>query len=362
MSSAGSRAEVVADEGRRRRTSTRRGRRRTRAEEVVVDGGSAGSATTPDGDEGGLRRHGAERRSEGERSVAAGRRRRDAACRWDRGGKFLGKEFTDLVDGKGIVHDLTCPYTPQQNGMAEWEMRTTVKSVRTMLLHMGMQHHWWHLALRQAVWVRNCLERSTTPPGTTPYRLLTRKKPDLMLARVLDLTNNKVVTSVEVIFYETLSLEVWKAKYGPASGRTQAHPPPDTATATVPLLAEFDKPTDEDVVEGSLEASPVAPATSITGGRQGVKLVNQDGKSSMTGEQQTGEPVEQEAAAGVQSTGEQQTGQSTGELSKSAGGEQLVDDLAVDKEGELSAGEESTDNDVVEVPITKPELRRTSRT
>ncbi|CAI7831122.1 unnamed protein product [Closterium sp. NIES-54] len=107
-----------------------------------------------------------------------------AACRWDRGGKFLGKEFTDLVDGKGIVHDLTCPYTPQQNGMAEWEMRTTVKSVRTMLLHMGMQHHWWHLALRQAVWVRNCLERSTTPPGTTPYRLLTRKKPDLMLARV----------------------------------------------------------------------------------------------------------------------------------------------------------------------------------
>ncbi|CAI7835324.1 unnamed protein product, partial [Closterium sp. NIES-53] len=39
-----------------------------------------------------------------------------------------------------------------QNGMAEWEMRTAVESVRTMLLHMGVQHHWWHLALRQAVW------------------------------------------------------------------------------------------------------------------------------------------------------------------------------------------------------------------
>ncbi|CAI7746701.1 unnamed protein product [Closterium sp. NIES-54] len=36
----------------------------------------------------------------------------------DRGGEFLGKEFTDFVDGKGIVHDMTCPYTPQQNGMA----------------------------------------------------------------------------------------------------------------------------------------------------------------------------------------------------------------------------------------------------
>ncbi|CAI5525783.1 unnamed protein product [Closterium sp. Naga37s-1] len=39
--------------------------------------------------------------------------------RSDRGGEFLGKKFTDFVDGKGIVHDLTCPYTPQQNGMAE---------------------------------------------------------------------------------------------------------------------------------------------------------------------------------------------------------------------------------------------------
>ncbi|CAI7804321.1 unnamed protein product [Closterium sp. NIES-54] len=101
-----------------------------------------------------------------------------------RGGEVLGKEFTDFVDGKGIVHDLTCPYTPQQNGMAEREMRTAVESMRRMLLHMGVQHQWWHLALRKAVRVRNCLEQSTTPPGTTPYQQLTEKKPDLTLARV----------------------------------------------------------------------------------------------------------------------------------------------------------------------------------
>ncbi|CAI7872428.1 unnamed protein product [Closterium sp. NIES-53] len=29
--------------------------------------------------------------------------------RSDRGGEFLGKEFTNFVNGKGIVHDLTCP-------------------------------------------------------------------------------------------------------------------------------------------------------------------------------------------------------------------------------------------------------------
>ncbi|CAI7934148.1 unnamed protein product [Closterium sp. NIES-54] len=98
--------------------------------------------------------------------------------------------------------------------------------------------------------------------------------------------------------------------------------------------------------EGSLEASPVAPASGIAGDRQGAKLVDQDEKPSMAGEHQTGEPVEQEASPGVQSTGE---------LTK------LAEDLAVDEERELSAGEESTDSDMVEVPITKPELRRTGR-
>ncbi|CAI5483563.1 unnamed protein product [Closterium sp. Yama58-4] len=328
------------------------------------------------------------------------------SLRSDRGGEFLGNDFTTFVDGKGIVHDLTCPYTPQQRGMAERDMRTLVESVRTMLLHMGVQHHWWHLALRQAVWVRNCLERSTTPPGTTPYQLLTGKKPDLTLARVwvctvqfmvpeqqrggklapkarwglhlgvspeskgwevLDLTDNKVVTSVEVIFYETLSVEVWTAKYGPALGRMQAHQPTDTSTPTVPppppVLAPPSPVADRSAStpvsatgdEGSLEASPVAPASGIADGQQGAKLVDQ-GRDSTTGEQQTGEPVEQEVAS---------RGQSTGELSKAAADEQSVKESKqlVDDEEELWAGEESTDSDVVEVPVEKsaPELRRTGR-
>ncbi|CAI7878099.1 unnamed protein product [Closterium sp. NIES-54] len=104
--------------------------------------------------------------------------------RSDCGGEFLGCAFTDLVEDKGILHNLTCPCTPQQNGMAEREMRTVVEAVRTMLLHMGVKHHWWHLALRQAVWVRNCLDRASLPSGTTPHELLFEKKPDLILANV----------------------------------------------------------------------------------------------------------------------------------------------------------------------------------
>ncbi|CAI7888541.1 unnamed protein product [Closterium sp. NIES-54] len=178
------------------------------------------------------------------------------------GGEFLGKQFTDFVNGKGIVHDLTCPYTPQQNGMAEREMRSVVELVRMMLLHMGVQHHWWHLALRQAVWVRNCLEWSTLQPGTTPYQLLTRKKPDLSLAReLLDIADNRVVTTSDVVFYENMSLEVWKSEHGPASGRTPTIPPTDTSTATLPLLAEVGELAAEDVedVPSPFPSPPLPP-------------------------------------------------------------------------------------------------------
>ncbi|CAI7800790.1 unnamed protein product [Closterium sp. NIES-53] len=294
--------------------------------------------------------------------------------RSDQGGEFLGKEFTDFVDRKGIVHDLTCPYTLQQNGMAEREMRTAVKS------------------------------RSTTLPGMTPYQLLTGKKPDLTLAQVwgcmvhfmvpeqqrggklapracwglhlgvlqeskgwevLHLTDNKVVMSVEVIFYETLSLEVWKVKYGPASGRTQPHPPTDTSMAMVPLRDEVNEPADEDVVEVLSPPPILAPPTPVADrlGSTPVLATSDEGSLEALPVALAREPVEQEATAVVQSIGEQQTGWSIGELSKSARGEQPVEGSTQPvEERELSEGEESTNSDVVEFPVEKPDLRRTGRT
>ncbi|CAI5933443.1 unnamed protein product [Closterium sp. NIES-65] len=196
--------------------------------------------------------------------------------RSDQGGEFLGKEFTAFVDDKGIIHDLTCPYTPQQNGMAEREMRAVVELVRMMLLHMGVQHHWWHLILRQAVWVRNCLERLTLPPRTTPYQLLTRKKPDLSLAHVwncmaqflvpdqqrgrklkpkawsglhigmseenkgcelLDIVDNREVTTSNVVFYETMSLEVWKSEHAAGAPRRRPGPTPPVRRPSRPHAA-----------------------------------------------------------------------------------------------------------------------------
>ncbi|CAI7871755.1 unnamed protein product [Closterium sp. NIES-54] len=154
-----------------------------------------------------------------------------------------------------------------------------------MLLCMGVKHHWWHLILRQAAWVRNYLERSVLPPKTTPHQLLTSKKPDLTLARVCgcmvqfmvtdhqhsgklapkarsglhlcvspeskgwEVLNN-VVTTVEAVFYKNLSLGLWKAEYGPASTRAPSTPQTDSSSVVLPMLAEDGEPDAEDAKDG----------------------------------------------------------------------------------------------------------------
>ncbi|CAI7729566.1 unnamed protein product [Closterium sp. NIES-54] len=175
-------------------------------------------------------------------------------------------------------------------------------------------------------------------------------------------------------------------------GRTRSPPPIDTSTATFPLLNEVDEPADEDVEEAppcppppvraapprvadllgstllltigderSLEALLVARASGIVGGRRAAKIFDRGVKPSTTGDRQTGELMAKEAAQ-VPQTGEQQTRKLTGELPDKGQTptKQLVDEY-VDDEGELSAREESTDNDVVEVPVEKPELRGSGR-
>ncbi|CAI7857263.1 unnamed protein product, partial [Closterium sp. NIES-53] len=299
--------------------------------------------------------------------------------------------------------------TLQQNGMAEREMRTVVESVQTMLLHMGVQHHWWHLALRQAVWVRNCLERSTLQPGTTPYQLLTGKKPDLSLARVwgcmaqflvpeqqrggklkpkarwglhlgvseeikgwelLDIADNRVVTTLDVVYYENMSLEVWKSEHGSASGWTPTIPPTDTTTATLPLLAKVGEPAAEDVEDvPSPFPSPVPRAPPLMANWRGLTPVSASGDEWRREEQAeevqpTLEKPAKKAPAGQQPTGEQAAVKptmkpsatrhsaeepTTGEKSAGKPAEVQQDDEGSEVGDDGGDADESTDSDVVEV-------------
>ncbi|CAL8153025.1 unnamed protein product [Prunus armeniaca] len=51
----------------------------------------------------------------------------------DGGSEFLSKAFTDFFASKGIVHRLSCPYTPQQNGLAKRKNRHIIETAITLL-------------------------------------------------------------------------------------------------------------------------------------------------------------------------------------------------------------------------------------
>ncbi|CAI7845160.1 unnamed protein product [Closterium sp. NIES-54] len=87
----------------------------------------------------------------------------------DQGGEFLGKDFTDFVDGKGIVHNLIYPYTPQQRDADGGGIRVDDAAAHGRAAPL--------VAPRPAAGRLGAQlpRRSTLPLGTMLFQLLTSK-------------------------------------------------------------------------------------------------------------------------------------------------------------------------------------------
>ncbi|CAI7844977.1 unnamed protein product [Closterium sp. NIES-54] len=200
---------------------------------------------------------------------------------------------------------------------------------------------------------------------------------------VLDLTANRIVTTVEAIFYEAMSLEEWKVEHGPASERTKISLPTGPSPAAISLLeSEDDGPSNDPSPsvppsftpppplptslpslplglpksastsaasdEGSIGASPSAPAIGIAGGRRDLasEQVGVGVKSPPTGE-----PSNKERVSEDRTTGEQFEDGTSSDVVEVTGG----------TDGELSIGEQSSDSDVVDISADKPAVRCSTR-
>ena len=53
--------------------------------------------------------------------------------RTDNGGEYTSKEFSVFCQEAGIVHQLTVPYSPQQNGVSERKNKTVMEMTRCIL-------------------------------------------------------------------------------------------------------------------------------------------------------------------------------------------------------------------------------------
>ncbi|CAI7782383.1 unnamed protein product [Closterium sp. NIES-54] len=85
--------------------------------------------------------------------------------RTDNGGEFIGADFESMLKKKGIQHQLTVPYNPQQNGVAERFNRTLQESARTLLV----PDPFWVTALRQVALVKNRVLATVGDKQWVPY-------------------------------------------------------------------------------------------------------------------------------------------------------------------------------------------------
>ncbi len=73
----------------------------------------------------------------------------------DRGGEFLGNDFTNFLEREGIVRRLTVHNTPQHNGMAERVHHIIFNTVRTLLAESSLPPFLWGEAHKHAVYIYN---------------------------------------------------------------------------------------------------------------------------------------------------------------------------------------------------------------
>ncbi|MCO5565008.1 hypothetical protein L7F22_018678 [Adiantum nelumboides] len=103
--------------------------------------------------------------------------------RTDRGGEYMSGAFKDFLGKKGIKHQCTMPYTPQQNGVVERKNRSLMEMARCMLKAKSLPHKLWMEAVACAAHVLNrCPTRALKT--ITPYESWYDRKPSVNYLRV----------------------------------------------------------------------------------------------------------------------------------------------------------------------------------
>jgi hypothetical protein len=79
------------------------------------------------------------------------------------------------------VHQITCPYTPQQNGMDERKHRHIIELSLATMAHAYVPFHLWDEIFSSIVYLINILPSQ----NCTPYKTIFNKEPNYNMLRVL---------------------------------------------------------------------------------------------------------------------------------------------------------------------------------
>ena len=73
----------------------------------------------------------------------------------DNGGESTSKEFVRFCKDVGIKREMTTPYNPQQNSVAERKNRTIMEAVNTMIHDQYILMCLWAEAAMKIIYVKN---------------------------------------------------------------------------------------------------------------------------------------------------------------------------------------------------------------
>jgi hypothetical protein len=105
--------------------------------------------------------------------------------RSDGGGEFTSKKIKEFLESEDIFHEMTSPYSPEQNGLAEAKFRVLFKMARAMLHQAKLPGVFFGYAVKYACYIYNRTLRERKDKSTqVPYISLFGHKPDLSRIRV----------------------------------------------------------------------------------------------------------------------------------------------------------------------------------
>ncbi|KAL2229041.1 UNVERIFIED_CONTAM: Retrovirus-related Pol polyprotein from transposon RE1 [Sesamum indicum] len=96
--------------------------------------------------------------------------------RTDNGAEFLSSTFQNFLLNSGILHQRSCAYTPQQNGVVERKHRTLLEIARSIMFQASFPRHFWGDAVLAATYLVNRFPSSVLA-WKTPYEILHKRAP-----------------------------------------------------------------------------------------------------------------------------------------------------------------------------------------
>ncbi|KAI3813979.1 hypothetical protein L1987_18717 [Smallanthus sonchifolius] len=166
--------------------------------------------------------------------------------RSDNGSEFKNSKMVLFCLQKGIHHEFSAPYVPQQNGVAERKNRTLVEIARTMLADSKLPITFWAEAVNTACHVLNRV-LTVKRHNKTCYELLNNRKPNLeyllpfgnpcTLLKVRDVPTKFSAKAIEGIFQGYVANSITKRVYNKETRQVEEWFHIDCSNRSLPQMA-----------------------------------------------------------------------------------------------------------------------------